>query len=244
LKAEGDLRERVTRLAVAFDSGPEECRELLVTVQGDIDVAKIGLTLFAGSGPGIVREVVSQVPVFLDLKLHDIPAQVAGAATQAASLGVAYLTVHAGGGGEMVAEAVKAVEAVDPGGTRILAVTVLTSLDDEDLGAMGIADGPEKQVLRLAELALGAGAHGLVCSPLEVAVLRDRIGDDPILVVPGIRPQGATAGDQKRTLTPAEAAGAGADVIVVGRPITAAADPRRAAARIRAELGLGRAPGG
>jgi orotidine-5'-phosphate decarboxylase len=237
LKAEGDGRARVTQLAVAFDSGPDECRELLAAVRGDIDVAKIGLTLFAGSGPALIREVLSQVTVFLDLKLHDIPAQVAGATAHAASLGVDYLTVHASGGSVMVAEAVKAAEAVDPAGTRILAVTVLTSLDDGDLGALGVADGAEKQVLRLAELALEAGAHGLVCSPHEVAALRQRFGDEPILVVPGIRPPGDDREDQKRTLTPGRAAAAGADVIVVGRPITGASDPRQAAASIKAELG-------
>jgi orotidine-5'-phosphate decarboxylase len=237
LKVEDGLRGKVTRLAVALDSDPQECRALLAGIRDEIDLAKIGLTSFAGAGPRFVREVVSEVPVFLDLKLHDIPAQVAGAAARAASLGVSYLTVHAAGGAAMIAGAVEAVAAVDPPGTRILAVTVLTSLDDGDLGAMGVADGAAEQVLRLAELALTAGAHGLVCSPLEVGALRARFGDDPILVVPGIRPPGSAAGDQKRTLTPAEAAAAGADVIVVGRPITDASDPREAAARIKAELG-------
>lgn len=237
MKADAGLRRRATRLAVAFDSGPDECRELLGAIRSEIDVAKIGLTLFAGSGPAFVGAVVSTTPVFLDLKLHDIPAQVAGAAAQAASLGVSYLTVHAGGGRAMMAEAVAAAEDAGRGATKIVAVTVLTSLGDDDLGAMGVADGAEKQVLRLAELSLDAGAHGLVCSPLEVGALRDRFGDGPILVVPGVRPAGSPKGDQKRTLTPAEAAAAGADVVVVGRPITAAPDPRGVAARIKAELG-------
>jgi orotidine-5'-phosphate decarboxylase len=237
LKADARRRDVATKLAVALDAGPDESRALLAGVRREIDVAKIGLRLFGASGPDFVREVVSEVPVFLDLKLHDIPAQVAGASAEAAALGVSYLTVHAGGGAAMIAEAVKAVESVEPGGTRILAVTVLTSLDDDDLGVMGVGDGAEKQVLRLAELALGAGAHGLVCSPLEVGALRQRFGAEPILMVPGIRPAGSRARDQKRTLTPAEAAAAGADVIVVGRPITAAPDPTAAAARIRADLG-------
>lgn len=237
MKADADPRRRPTQLAVAFDSGPDQCRELLAAIRAEIDVAKVGLTLFARSGPDFVREIVSTAPVFLDLKLHDIPVQVAGAAAEAASLGVDYVTVHAGGGRAMVAGAVRAVEQAGPGDTKVVAVTVLTSLDDDDLGTMGVSDGTEKQVLRLAELALDEGAHGLVCSPLEVRALRDRFGDDPILVVPGVRPGGSPKEDQKRSLTPAEAAGAGADVIVVGRPITAAADPRGVAARIRAELG-------
>jgi orotidine-5'-phosphate decarboxylase len=201
-------------------------------VRTEVDVAKIGLTLYGIAGPAFVREVVSEVPVFLDLKLHDIPAQVAGAVAGAVELGVTYLTIHAAGGTAMVSEAVRAAG----GATKILAVTVLTSLDDGDLRMTGVSDGADKQVLRLAELALEAGAHGLVCSPLEVASLRSRFSTDPILVVPGIRPAGGEAGDQKRTLTPGEAGRAGADLIVVGRPITAAPDPRGAAAAIKAEL--------
>jgi len=235
LRADTDLGR--ARLAVALDAGPDEARAILGAVGDEVDIAKIGLTLYGLAGPELVRELVADVPVFLDLKLHDIPAQVAGAAEAAAGLGVSYLTVHAGGGEAMIAAGVAATASTR---TRILAVTVLTSLDDHDLDAMGVGDGAEKQVLRLAELALAAGAHGLVCSPLEISALRGRFGPDPILLVPGIRPAGAESGDQKRTMTPAEAAAAGADIVVVGRPITGSPDPSTAARAIAAELRGGR----
>jgi orotidine-5'-phosphate decarboxylase len=195
---------------------------------------KLGLELFSAAGPAAAARVVAGgVPVFLDLKLHDIPNTVAGAVRSLLPLGVSLLTVHAAGGAAMVAAAREAADrAGDEARPAILAVTVLTSLDAAALAETGVAGGPVQQVLRLARLALGAGADGLVCSPREVAPLRDAFGDAPLLVVPGVRPAGAASGDQARTATPEETVRAGADWIVVGRPITAAADPVAAAEAI------------
>jgi orotidine-5'-phosphate decarboxylase len=171
-------------------------------------------------------------PVFLDLKLHDIPATVEGAARSAAATGAALLTVHAAGGPEMVRAAVRGAGP----GVRVLAVTVLTSLDAAAFEEIGLAGPPEAAVVRLARLAVGAGAGGLVCSPQEVAAVRAAVGPGPLLVVPGVRPAGAALGDQARVATPAQAVGAGADVIVVGRPLRDAPDPVAAARAIAAEL--------
>ena len=173
--------------------------------------------------------------IFLDLKLHDIPATVAAATAAVTRLAPAMLTVHAGGGAAMVAAARAALDAAGVP-TRLLAVTVLTSLDAATLRRTGVADDPATQVLRLGRLATDAGAHGLVCSPREVAHLRATLGADSLLVVPGVRPAGSGADDQARTATPAEAVGAGADWIVVGRPITRSADPGAAARAIAASL--------
>jgi orotidine-5'-phosphate decarboxylase len=185
-----------------------------------------------------VRRIATRAPVFLDLKLHDIPNTVAGAVRALAPLGPAMLTLHAAGGPAMVAAAREAAEASAGGGVRpaLLAVTVLTSLDAASLAATGVAGGTVQQVLRLARLALEAGADGLVCSPQEVARIRDAFGAAPLLVVPGVRPAGHATGDQARTATPAEAVAAGADWIVVGRPITGAADPIAAARAIAESL--------
>jgi orotidine-5'-phosphate decarboxylase len=197
---------------------------------------KVGLQAFVSGGPELVRRVAKEAPVFLDLKLHDIPAQVGSSVSAVADLDVALLTVHASGGRDMLRAA------VDAAGDRVtvLAVTVLTSLDEEDLKHAGIAGGAEAQVLRLAELALSADAPGLVCSPLEVAAIRARFGarsaGGPLLVVPGIRPSGSETSDQRRTLDPRAAIDAGADVIVVGRPITESSDPVAAAEAIVADI--------
>jgi orotidine-5'-phosphate decarboxylase len=169
-------------------------------------------------------------------KLHDIPNTVAGAVRAVLPLGPRMLTLHAAGGGGMIAAARQAAEAAGPARPMLLAVTVLTSLDAAGLAATGVADSPAAQVLRLARLAIEAGADGLVCSPLEVAMLRDALGPGPALVVPGIRPAGSAAGDQMRTMTPRDAVEAGADWIVVGRPITAAPDVGQAAAAIAAAI--------
>ncbi|MEO2106872.1 MAG: orotidine-5'-phosphate decarboxylase [Actinomycetota bacterium] len=191
---------------------------------------KVGLQAFTASGPSLVRAVVERGPVFLDLKLHDIPNTVAGAAAAVADLGVAMLTVHAAGGPQMIAAAVKAAPDV-----AILAVTVLTSLDDDDMVAVGMRPVDE-QVPRLAKLAIDAGAAGIVCAPSEVKAVRAAIGVDPLVVVPGIRPVGAATDDQARVATPAEALAAGASHLVVGRPITRATDPAAAAREITASL--------
>ena len=228
-------------LCVALDgTDTRECERVAARVAEHAGVLKIGSTSFVAGGPGLVRQLARLRPVFLDLKLHDIPAQVAGAVEGAASLGASYATVHAAGGAAMVTAAV----ASGGDAVAVLAVTLLTSLDDSDLGALGVVGSTRAQVLRLADLALGVGAAGLVCSPLEVAEVRKRFGaradGGPLLVVPGVRPTGAGGNDQRRTATPAEAVGAGADVIVVGRPITAAADPASAAERVAAEATTGR----
>ena len=226
---------RITNpLCVALDaSDARKNREVARQVAEHAGVLKVGLTAFVAGGTELVTDIARLRPVFLDLKLHDIPAQVGGAVTSAAATGASLLTIHASGGPAMVRAAVDA--AGDD--LTILAVTVLTSLDDDDLDRIGLMGPPDKAVLRLAELALEAGAPGLVCSPQEVAHLRERFGPrgagGPLLVVPGIRPAAADD-DQKRTMTPREALEAGADLIVVGRPITEADDPGAAASSISA----------
>jgi orotidine-5'-phosphate decarboxylase len=198
-----------------------------------VGMLKVGLELFTAEGPAAVRSVAALGrPVFLDLKLHDIPNTVEGAARSAAATGAQLLTVHAAGGTAMIRAAVRGAGP----GVRILGVTVLTSLDAAALDEIGLAGPPQEAVVRLARLAVAAGAGGLVCSPREVRAVRAAVGPDPLLVVPGIRPAGASAGDQARVATPAAAVADGADVIVVGRPLREAADPVAAAQRIAAEL--------
>ncbi len=175
-------------------------------------------------------------PVFLDLKLHDIPNTVAGAVRAVLPLRPRMITLHAAGGAAMITAARQAADAAGAARPLLLAVTVLTSLDQADLSATGIRSGTGDQVLRLGRLAVTAGADGLVCSPLEIAVLREGLGTGPKLVVPGIRPAGSAADDQARTMAPAQAIAAGADWIVVGRPITTAADPGAMAAGIAASI--------
>ena len=203
-------------------------------VAPEVGILKVGLELFAAEGPAVVRAVAALGrPVFLDLKLHDIPNTVEGAARSAARSGASLLTVHAAGGAEMVASAVRGAGP----GVRVLAVTVLTSLDDAALAAIGLSGPSEAAVVRLARLAVKAGAGGLVCSPHEVAAVRAAIGKGPLLVVPGVRPPGADRGDQARVATPAEAVRSGADVVVIGRPLARAPDPAAAARAIAATLG-------
>jgi orotidine-5'-phosphate decarboxylase len=220
-------------LCVALDApDPGECLAVAEATRAHAGVFKVGLAAFAAGGPGLVRAVGGHRPVFLDLKLHDIPAQVAGAARSAASLGVAYLTVHASGGAEMMRAAVEAA------GERVvvLAVTVLTSLDDAALAAVGMGSSVADRVAQLAAVSLDAGAGGLVCSPLELRALRTRFGPraggGPVLVTPGIRAEGSPGSDQRRTATLREALSWGADVVVVGRPVTEAPDPEAAARRL------------
>jgi len=198
-----------------------------------VGMLKVGLELFAAEGPAVVRAAAALGrPVFLDLKLHDIPATVEGAARSAAATGATLLTVHASGGGEMVQAAVRGAG----GRLRVLAVTVLTSLDAAALDRIGLSGPPVAAVVRLARLAVEAGAGGLVCSPQEVAAVRAAVGPGPLLVVPGVRPAGSARGDQARVATPADAVRAGADLIVVGRPLRDAPDPVAAARAIAAEL--------
>jgi len=208
---------------------------------GTVGGLKVGLEFVTANGPDGVRRIVELgLPVFLDVKFHDIPNTVARAVAAAHGLGVAMLTIHVSGGAAMMRAAVEAARAREPR-IMLLGVTVLTSLDDADLAALGVADKVTAQVLRLAELAWDAGLDGIVCAPDEVTLLRSRFETGFSLVVPGIRPAGSAVGDQKRTRTPAEAAAAGADVLVIGRPITAASDPVAAARAIDAEIAQARA---
>ena len=230
------MRDPASPICVALDVADEErLKDIARLTDPYVGVFKVGLTTFTALGPPVVQKLSAGKPVFLDLKLHDIPQQVSGAVRAAERTGASLLTIHAAGGPEMVRAAAEAAEDV-----TVLAVTVLTSLDDESLSDIGMSGPAEKAVLRLAELALENGAGGLVCSPLEVGALRSRFGarseGGPLLVVPGIRPGGSDPGDQKRTLTPREAVDAGADLIVVGRPITGAPDPAAAARAIAEEL--------
>ncbi len=225
---------RGDRICAALDFAAwSEAEPFARAIAPEVGMLKIGLELFTAEGPQAVRAAVAMGrPVFLDLKLHDIPATVEGAARSAAVTGASLLTVHASGGSGMIQAAVRGAG----GRVRILAVTVLTSLDDAALDAVGLAGPPQAAVVRLARLAIEAGAGGLVCSPHEVAAVRAAVGPGPLLVVPGVRPAGSPRGDQARVATPGDAVRAGADVIVVGRPLRDAPDPVAAARAIAAEL--------
>lgn len=210
-------------------------------IRGAVGGIKLGLEFFTAHGPDLVRRLVGrQTPLFLDLKLHDIPNTVAGAVRAVAPLAPTLLTIHCSGGPAMMRAAREAAEqaAASLGVRRplLLGVTVLTSLDESDLDAVGVAHAPLQQVRRLAALAQASGMDGVICSPLEIEALRADCGRDFLLVVPGIRPAGSAAGDQKRVMTPGEAVAKGADYLVIGRPITEAASPRGAAEAIAAEI--------
>lgn len=225
-------------ICVALDMPrPDEARALAASLRGEVGGVKIGLTSFAVGGAALVRDLTGAGEVFLDLKLHDIPVQVEGAVRAVSELGAAITTVHAAGGRAMLRAAAAAAQATT---LKVVAVTLLTSLDDADLDDIGLGGSARDSVFRFAELALSCGMDGLVCSPLEVESLRDRFGSHadggPYLVVPGIRPQGSPEGDQRRTLTPKQALDAGADLLVIGRPITAAPDPATAARAIASVL--------
>jgi len=213
-----------------------EAEAFLDRIGSDLRWVKVGLQMFLREGPGLVDALAARGHrVFLDLKLHDIPNTVASAIRSLHGRPCEMLTIHAGGGGEMMRQAVEAARETNPG-LILLAVTVLTSLDDPSLAEMGVTDGAGSQVERLAGLALQAGVPGLICSPKELPMLRKKFGAGPLLITPGVRPTGADAGDQKRALTPRDAAAAGSDFIVVGRPLLQAKDPRAALAAIRAEM--------
>ena len=222
------------RLIVALDvPNAQAARELVSRIGDAAGVYKIGLQLFTAEGPGLVRELVnSGRKVFLDLKLHDIPNTVSHAVKSAVGFGVSMLTVHASGGTDVLRAAVEAADQR----LAILAVTVLTSFDDEDLREIGVPDPLADQVLHLASLAQSAGCAGVVTSPRETALVRKSLGQGLVIVNPGIRPAGAGKDDQERTATPAQAILAGATHIVVGRPITQAEDPARAAGNIVQEM--------
>ena len=214
----------------------EEALEILDHLGDSIEWVKIGLQLFTAYGPDFVREVAERnYRIFLDLKLHDIPNTVAKAVRSIAQLPVELLSLHAAGGPEMI-EWANQVRLEHSQQLRLLAVTVLTSMSSEQLQALNVKVSAEEQVLHLAKKSLEAGAQGLVCSPLELPALRDQFGSDPLIVTPGIRPQGSDRNEQKRVMTPSAAAQAGSNYIVVGRPILQANNPALAATNIRAEL--------
>lgn len=226
------------RLIVALDVGSAaEALHLARSLAGHCRWLKVGMELFYAEGGDLVRRLRDAgFRLFLDLKLHDIPNTAAAAVRSVHGLEVDILTLHAAGGPEMLqASARQAAALAHP--PLLAGVTVLTSMDDVQLGAIGVTGTPEQQVLRLAALALGSGLGGLVSSPLEVAALRQRFGPDPVLIVPGIRPAGSASDDQSRTATPAQAIRDGASVLVVGRPITRAPDPAAALISILAEIG-------
>ena len=223
------------RLIVALDVPTAAAARKIVAVVGDSAFTyKVGMQLFTAEGPSVVRELISSGRrVFLDLKYHDIPTTVAAAVREAAQLGVSMLTVHASGGGKMLHAAVEAAQSVKPDLT-VLGVTVLTSLDEVELGKIGFRGSVLDQVSRLAALALTNGCKGVVASALEARALRQQFGPDFAIVTPGVRPAGSGPHDQARIVTPAEAVAAGASYVVVGRPITEAPDP---AAETKAILG-------
>ncbi len=230
-----------SRIAVALDvPALPRAVELAAELSGAVGFFKVGLELFAAEGPRAVHEIGSVGSVFLDLKLHDIPRTMEGAARAAGRLGVALLTVHALAGEEAIGAAVAgAGEGARQAGVAaplVLGVTVLTSHAPGALARVGLAGSVEEATVRLGALAVGAGAAGLVCSPHEILALRREVGGGPLLVVPGIRPAVVAGDDQARTSSAAQAIAAGADILVAGRPITNAAAPRAAALALAGEI--------
>lgn len=223
------------RIIVALDTdSPEAALAAVSALAGEVGIFKVGMELFPRGGPELVERIrATGAEVFLDLKFHDIPNTVAGAVRSAVALGVKFATVHASGGKAMLAAAAAAAAG---SGTTLLAVTVLTSLDDADLSSVGFALRAAEAVDRLAGLAVDAGIGGIVCSAREVAAVRARVGEKVVLVTPGVRLPEDSVGDQKRVVTPFEAVRAGANYIVVGRPITKASDPVAAARKFAAEM--------
>jgi orotidine-5'-phosphate decarboxylase len=230
-----DLTPR-DRLAVALDLPSEhEALKLVDRLGQTCQWFKVGMELYYATGNSIVHQLRNRgFNVFLDLKLHDIPNTVTGAVRSATQAGASLLTIHATGGTAMMSAAAEAASA--PGSPRLLAVTVLTSMDANELAGIGITASPAEQVLRLARLAQASGIDGMVCSPEEVAALRKETGPNTLLVIPGIRPTGSAIEDQKRIATPAQAIAHGASMLVVGRPITRAHDPAEAAQAILKEI--------
>ena len=219
------------RLVVALDrSTRDDILRLADALHGVVGVLKIGLQAFIANGPSIVREVVARGErVFLDLKIHDIPNTAKNAVAEAAALGATMTTVHTAGGESML-------RACANDGLLVLGVTVLTSLTEADLLQIGMRGSAVENAVRLARLAQDSGLRGVVASPLEIAPIREACGDPFVILTPGIRPAASDAGDQARTMTPRDAVRAGADYIVVGRPITQAADTRSAALRVVEEM--------
>lgn len=226
------------RIYVALDSPDiDTAVDMARRLKGLVGGVKLGKEFFVANGPQGVRAVTDiGMPLFLDLKFHDIPNTVAGAVRSAMPMAPTILNVHAGGGAAMMRAARAALDEVSGPRPLLIAVTVLTSLGDEDMLELGFANNAEEQVVRMAALTRVCGLDGVVCSPREIGPIRGVCGPDFKLVVPGIRPAWAAVGDQKRIMTPADAVRAGADYLVIGRPITAADDPVAAAKRIAEEL--------
>lgn len=223
---ENDARDRVI---VAIDCDRDRALELADSLEGHARWLKVGMTLFYAEGPSIVQEFKRRrFKVFLDLKFHDIPHQVRGAARSAALAGADLISVHGLGSGPMLAacrEGAEAAAEVRGDRPRLVAITVLTSMNQDALDSIGVASPVAQEAARLAKLAQANGIDGIVCSPMEAAPMRELLGPDAWIVTPGVRPAGAELGDQSRVATPADAINNGASHIVVGRPITAAADP-------------------
>lgn len=223
---ENDARDRVI---VAIDCDRDRALELADSLEGHAQWLKVGMTLFYAEGPSIVQEFKRRgFKVFLDLKFHDIPHQVRGAARSAALAGADLMSVHGLGSGPMLAacrEGAEAAAEVRGDRPRLVAITVLTSMNQDALDSIGVASPVAQEAARLAKLAQANGIDGIVCSPVEAAPMRELLGPDAWIVTPGVRPAGAELGDQSRVATPADAINNGASHIVVGRPITAAADP-------------------
>ncbi len=234
-------RHPAGRLIVALDmQDVDRALDMVSLLRGSVDWFKVGLTLFTRVGPDGIRRLIDQgINLFLDLKFHDIPAVVGEAAANAAAMGVDMITVHTSGGERMMAAAAEGARSCGGAAPIVLGVTVLTSLDAADLAALGYPGTVEERVAEWGGLARAAGLDGLVSSARETAMLRRLMGPSFTLVTPGIRPAGASPGDQKRVVTPAAALAAGSDYLVVGRPITGADDPRAAALAILAEMRTG-----
>jgi orotidine-5'-phosphate decarboxylase len=228
-----------SRIALALDVPDlDAARALIDQTRDSIGVFKVGLELFTAVGPAAVAAVHDAgAKCFLDLKLHDIPATMGRSVARANAMGVAFLTVHAAAGAEGLS-----VAASSAGETKLLAVTVLTSLDAPALEGIGLEGSAKSAAARLAQLAWDSGVRGFVTSPLESASLRAALGPDAFLCTPGIRPTGSAAGDQKRVMTPGDAIAAGSDLLVVGRPIRDAADPANAARTILQQVETALAP--
>lgn len=229
----------MSRIFCAIDTSDfEPARDLARLLKGHVAGLKLGLEFFNAHGPQGYKIIADQgTPLFLDLKLHDIPNTVAGAVNSILRLKPQFLTIHTSGGATMMKAAMQAAEKAGANRPKILGVTVLTSMNAQDLVSVGQMEEPAAQVMRLATLARDSGLDGVICAPTEVAMLRQSLGPDFILMVPGIRPGGMALGDQKRVMTPKDAVDAGASYIVIGRPITQAPDPLAMAKAINAQCG-------
>ncbi len=230
---------KISPIVIALDFKDKTSTLNLVNqLQPDLCRLKVGKELFVRCGPDLVKELIDKgFDIFLDLKFHDIPNTVAAACQAAADLGVWMVNVHASGGRKMMQAAREAI-AGSSHQPLLIGVTVLTSLSREDIAEIGLDIEPQQQVLRLAKLAKDSGLDGVVCSPLEAALLKQQVAEDFCLVTPGIRPAGSDTGDQQRIMTPAKALQAGSDYLVIGRPITASSDPLKSLQEIIAECGV------